>query len=91
MVGGSAGAMIWGTDIRIILAFNKEMDSMGLTDSAGLGCIPYVVLPHADFLRQGYNHYGETIQQAERTFGEKVLELENEKGALFLDGVLHWV
>ena len=91
MVGSSAGAMIWGKDIRIILSFDTEMDPRELTDFSGLDCIPYVVLPHADYIRQQYSNYDESKSQINKALGVNVLEIENEKGALFIDGVLNWL
>ena len=91
MVGSSAGAMIWGKDIRIILSFDTEMDTRELTDFSGLGCIPFAVLPHADYIRQHYSNYDEATRQINKALGVNVLEIENEKGALFIDGVLDWL
>ena len=91
IAGSSAGAMIWGKDIRVILSFDPDMDSMSLTDFAGLNCIPFVVLPHANFIRQRFENYNQVISHVRHTICEDVLEIDDDKGALFTNGVLEWL
>ena len=91
MVGSSAGAMVWGTDIQLFLLFEKNMNFLGLTDFSSLACIPYIILPHADRLCEQYETYDEILQELHEKIGNEVLSIGNNAGALFVDDVLHFI
>ncbi len=91
MVGSSAGAMIFGTNIRAVLLFEPKRDTSGLTDFSSLACIPFAVLPHADQLLQQYENYNEIMETVDKKSGDKILAINDNDGVLFLDDVVQFI
>lgn len=91
MVGSSAGAIIFGTNIHIALLFEPESDKTGLADFSSLSFIPFRVLPHADQLLQEYEHYNEIIETTDKNNGDEILTINENDGVLFTDDVVQFI
>lgn len=87
LAGSSAGAMVYGKDIRLAKCFNKLCQQNEQEDLSGLSLLPSLVLPHTTFLRKEYPYFEKRVSECENQAGFPVLFIDDDEAILILNGV----
>jgi len=87
MAGSSAGAMVYGKDIRIAQYFDKTHQPYIDEDFSGLSCLPSIVLPHITSLRTEFLNFEKLVSECENQVGFPVLFIEDDQAIFILNDV----
>jgi len=82
LIGGSAGAVIFCPDIRIVTFFEPDYDKFQLEDLSALGCVPFAILPHANRYRQEIDHFDDYVKKVRQSIGYDILSVDDDEGIL---------
>ncbi len=82
LIGSSAGAVVLGPDLRIVAEFDPDL-AEGYEDFAGVGIVPFTILPHVNRWREKLPDLDDRLHVFHEETGLRV-ELLADGGALFL-------
>ena len=85
IVGGSAGAVVFGPDLQIVSHFAPEYKLDILTDNSALACVPFSVLPHANRYRDQDRYFDKRIADLSELLDYEILLIDDGTGIFMQD------